>query len=163
MIHKNIFLLLGSNSGDRSRQLRMAIEFIVKEVGNSIAESKIYETAPWGKMDQPHFLNQAIEIESPLSPKDVLVKVQSIEQRLGRTRLEKWGERSIDIDIIYFGDTIIDTPDLVIPHLHIAERKFVLIPLVEISPEFIHPILKKSNTELLMDCQDTLEVKEFIN
>ncbi len=163
MLYRNIFLLLGSNSGDRSGQLGMAIEFIGKEIGSTVARSKIYETAPWGKTDQPNFLNQAIEIESQLSPKELLVKIQLIEQTLGRKRLEKWGERSIDIDIIYFGDTIIDRSDLIIPHLHLTERKFVLIPLVEISAEFIHPILQKSNAELLKECSDILEVKEFTN
>jgi 2-amino-4-hydroxy-6-hydroxymethyldihydropteridine diphosphokinase len=163
MIHKNIFLLLGSNSGDRFSQLRTAIEFIGKEIGNVVATSKIYETAPWGKADQPHFLNQAIKIETLLSPNELLVKVQSIEQVLGRTRVEKWGERSIDIDVIYFADKIIDNSDLIIPHPHLAERRFVLIPLVEISPEFVHPMLQKSNAELLKECNDTLTVKEFIN
>jgi 2-amino-4-hydroxy-6-hydroxymethyldihydropteridine diphosphokinase len=161
MIHKNIFLLLGSNVGDRPGQLSMAIDLIEKEIGKTIVMSKIYETAPWGKADQPHFLNRAIEIESQFSPHELLNKVKSIEQTLGRTRLEKWGERSIDIDIIYFEDKIIDSSHLVIPHPHIAERRFVLTPLVEISPEFVHPLLKKSNTELLMECKDTLDVTAF--
>jgi len=155
--------LLGSNSGDRSGQLRIAIDVIEKEIGHTIAKSKIYETAPWGKVDQPHFLNQIVKIESPLLPDELLVKVQLIERKLGRTRVEKWGERSIDIDIIYFGDKIVDSSELVIPHPHIAERRFVLVPLAEISPEFIHPILQKSNTELLKECKDRLDVKEFIN
>jgi len=162
MIHKNIFILLGSNSGDRSGELRMAIDFIKKEIGKIIAQSKIYETAPWGKVDQPHFLNQALKIESSFSPDELLDNLQSIEQALGRTRVEKWGERSMDIDILYYGDKIIDSSTLVIPHLHLAERKFVLVPLTEISPEFLHPILQKSNAELLKGCNDTLDVKEFI-
>ena len=155
--------MLGSNSGDRSGQLRMAIDFIEKEIGNIIVKSKIYETAPWGKVDQPTFLNQALKIESPFSPDELLVKVQSIEQLQGRIRLEKWGERTIDIDIIYYGDKIIDSSFLVIPHPHLTERRFVLMPLTEISPDHIHPILKKSNFELLKECTDTLAVKEFIN
>jgi len=161
MIHKNIFLLLGSNSGDRSDQLKMAIDLIENEIGKIFAKSKIYETAPWGKVHQPIFLNQALKIESPLSPDELLINAQSIEQKLGRTRLEKWGERLIDIDIIYYGDKIIDSSNLVIPHPHLTERKFVLVPLTEISPEFTHPILQKSNAELLKECNDTLGVKEF--
>src|SRR6478609_3030678 len=109
MIHKNIFLLIGSNSGDRLSQLKLANEFIRKEIGDILAKSKIYETAPWGKTDQPHFLNQAIKIKTPLSPDELLAKIQSIEQKLGRTRIEKWGQRSIDIDIIYYEDEIIDS------------------------------------------------------
>jgi len=163
MNHKDIFLLIGGNSGDRLGQLKIASELITKEIGATVAKSKIYETAPWGKEDQPHFLNQAIKIETPFSPSELLIKVQGIEQKLGRTRVEKWGERLIDIDIIYFGNKIIDKSDLVIPHPHLTERKFVLIPLTEISPEFVHPVLQKSNAQLLKDCRDTLPVKEFIN
>lgn len=155
--------MIGSNSGDRLGQLNQAHEFIAKEIGSAVAKSKIYETAPWGKTDQPHFLNQALRIETPFSPHELLFKVQSIEQKLGRTRMEKWGERLIDIDIIYFEDKIIDSSNLAIPHPHLTERKFVLIPLTEISPEFIHPILQKSNAQLLKECTDTLSVKEFIS
>jgi 2-amino-4-hydroxy-6-hydroxymethyldihydropteridine diphosphokinase len=163
MLHRNIFLLLGSNSGDRAGQLKLANEFVEREMGTIVARSAIYETAPWGKTNQPHFLNQALQIESPLSPGELLLKVQLIESTLGRTRLEKWGERSIDIDIIYFGDKIIRAPDLVIPHPHLAERKFVLVPLAEIRPEFTHPVLQKSNAQLLRMCDDPLTVKEFIS
>lgn len=155
--------MIGSNSGDRLSQLKMANELIGKEIGTTIAKSKIYETAPWGKADQPHFLNQLIKIETLLSPNELLVKVQSIEQKLGRARVEKWGERSIDIDIIYFEDKIIDSSNLVVPHPHLTERKFVLIPLNEVSPEFVHPVLQKSNAQLLKECTDTLSVKEFID
>jgi 2-amino-4-hydroxy-6-hydroxymethyldihydropteridine diphosphokinase len=161
MIHRNIFLLLGSNSGDRLGYLRQAIALVEQEIGERITSSKVYETAPWGKTDQPNFLNQVIEIESQLSPDDLLVKVQSIEGRLGRVRAEKWSERAIDVDILYFGDKIIESSYLVIPHPHLAERKFVLVPLVEISSEFVHPVLQKSNAELLKECTDPLAVKEF--
>src|ERR1043165_9082717 len=138
MNHKDIFLLIGSNSGDRLNQLKKASDFIRKEIGTPIVKSKIYETAPWGKTNQPHFLNQAIKIESALSPNELIIEVQRIEQKLGRTRIERWGERSIDIDIIYYEDKIIDNLDLIVPHPHLTERRFVLIPLTEISPDFIH-------------------------
>ncbi len=161
MLRRNIFVLLGSNSDDRPGQLRQAVESIESETGSIIARSKVYETAPWGKTDQPDFLNQALQIESRLSPVELLFKVQGIEHSLGRTRQEKWGERSMDIDIIYFGDLIIDIPGLNIPHLHLAERRFVLVPLTEISPEFVHPVLQKSNLELLTECPDKLSVKAF--
>jgi 2-amino-4-hydroxy-6-hydroxymethyldihydropteridine diphosphokinase len=161
MLQRDIFLLLGSNSGDRSGQLKLAIEFIENEIGRLLARSKVYETAPWGKADQPDFLNQALHVESLLSPIELLFKVQGIERALGRERKEKWGERSIDIDILYFDDMTIDIRGLVIPHPHLAERRFVLVPLAEISPEFVHPILQKSTQELLKECRDTLPVKEF--
>src|SRR5258706_4583936 len=161
MIQRNIFLLLGSNSGDRPGQLRRAMDAIENELGNIMARSRVYETAPWGKADQPDFLNQVLQIESLLSPAELLSKVLGIERALGRTRQEKWGERLIDIDILYFGDKTIDTGDLIVPHPHIAARRFVLVPLVEISPGFIHPLLQKSNLELLKECPDILPVKEF--
>lgn len=153
--------MLGSNSGDRPGHLRLTIEFIENEIGRLLARSKIYETAPWGKADQPDFLNQVLHVASQLSPIELLLKAQAIERTLGRTRQEKWGERTVDIDILYFDDKTIDIPGLVIPHPHLAARKFVLVPLVEISPEFVHPVLQKSNFELLKECQDTLAVKEF--
>ena len=161
MLQRNIFLLLGSNSGDRPGHLRQTIEFIENEIGHLLARSKIYETAPWGKADQPDFLNQVLQVESPLSPIELLLKAQSIERASGRTRQEKWGERSMDIDILYFADKTIDIPGLVIPHPHLAARRFVLVPLVEISSDFIHPVLQKSNAELLKECTDPLEVKVF--
>lgn len=161
MLQRNIFILLGSNSGDRAPQLGLALEYIEKDIGTVISKSRIYETAPWGKAGQPDFLNQALQVASQLSPIELIFKIQEIEQALGRTRQEKWGERLIDIDILYFGDKVIDIPGLVIPHLHLSERKFVLVPLAEISPEFVHPVLKKTNLELLKGCQDLLAVNEF--
>src|SRR5258708_3134027 len=161
MDHQNIFLLIGSNIGDRIRQIQSGIQLIEKEIGTIKSRSKVYETAPWGKTDQPNFLNQAFLVASPLSPNELLLKIKSIEHAQGRTRVEKWGERTIDIDIIYFGNETINKSDLVIPHPHLAERKFFLFPLTQIIPEFIHPELQKSNAQLLKECNDTLLVKEF--
>lgn len=163
MNQKNIFLLLGSNLGDRTANLQLGIESIQNQIGAINAKSKIYETAAWGNHDQFNFLNQAIKLESKLSPIDLLSQVLAIEKSVGRIRNKKWEARIIDIDIIYFADEIIKTHDLVIPHPYLAERKFVLIPLVEISPEFVHPSLKKSNADLLKECKDTLSVQEFIS
>jgi 2-amino-4-hydroxy-6-hydroxymethyldihydropteridine diphosphokinase len=161
MTHKNIFLLLGSNSGDRLNQLSLAKNLIQHGAGKIVATSKIYETAPWGKRDQPHFLNQAVQLEASYSPEELLEKVQLIEKRLGRTRAEKWGERSIDIDIIYYANEIINRSTLIIPHPHISERKFVLVPLTEIKPGFVHPRIHKTNAQLLTECTDKLDVTEF--
>ncbi len=163
MLHKNIFLLTGSNLGNRSAQLELSIEEIKKKVGRIVKQSGVYETSAWGKTDQSQFLNQALQIETTLSPQRLLEKCLAIEKSLGRTRSEKWGARTIDIDIIYFGNEIIQTAELVIPHPRMAERKFVLIPLTEISVAFIHPLLKKTNQELKNECTDLLEVTRFTN
>src|SRR5579859_1696759 len=115
MTERNIFLLLGSNLGDRLKNLMNATNGVQLNMGNVISKSGVYETAPWGKTDQPGFLNQAIQLESQLSPADLLVRILALEKAMGRSRSEKWAERVIDIDIIYFGDRHIETDDLVIP------------------------------------------------
>ncbi|MBI1768044.1 MAG: 2-amino-4-hydroxy-6-hydroxymethyldihydropteridine diphosphokinase [Bacteroidetes bacterium] len=161
MLYKNIFLLLGSNLGDRLSCLSLCLELIEEHVGTIIKKSSIYETTAWGRTDQPDFLNQAIEIETPFPPTELLSACQNIEKKIGRQREEKWGARTIDIDIIYFGDKIIHSNELTIPHPRMTERKFVLIPLTQISPSFVHPILKKTSEELLKQCRDELLVKYF--
>jgi 2-amino-4-hydroxy-6-hydroxymethyldihydropteridine diphosphokinase len=161
MVEKNIFLLLGSNLGDRADNLNRGRTLTEKEIGVIRKTSAIYETAAWGKLDQPDFLNQVVRLSSSLSPGELLSKIQSIEKLIGRTRQEKWGERIIDIDILYFGDQLINSSSLVVPHPYLQERRFALVPLAEISPEFIHPLLQKSNTELLKECKDPLAVEKF--
>ena len=161
MTETTIFLLLGSNLGDRFKNLMTAWDGIAREIGTVIATSAVYETEPWGKTNQPGFLNQAIQLESRWSPAELLEKILGLEKKMGRVRGEKWGERIIDIDIIYFGDQCIDTGELVIPHPRLSERRFVLVPLVEISPEFVHPVSGKSNAMLLGECKDSLEVSVF--
>jgi 2-amino-4-hydroxy-6-hydroxymethyldihydropteridine diphosphokinase len=157
----NIFLLLGSNLGDRQQHLDAAIAAVAREAGPVVAKSAVYETAPWGKIDQPQFLNQAIEIHSDFSAHELLHKILEIEQTLGRKRAEKWGERLIDIDLIYFDQAVISDQALTVPHPHLQERRFVLVPLTEISPQFVHPILRKTNEVLLAECADHLEVIIF--
>jgi len=161
MIQENVFLLLGSNLGDRLVCLRYGIAEIERHLGLVVRRSQIYETAPWGKTDQPNYLNQAVQIETQLSSSDLLNKMLDIEKSLGRTREEKWAARTLDIDLIYFGNQIIQTPHLIVPHPRIAERRFVLTPLAEISSDFIHPVLKKTNTTLLKECSDGSSVKIF--
>ncbi len=160
-MNKNIFLLLGSNLGDRQRNLLLAKRSIEALAGKIIMQSSIYETEAWGKTDQEAFLNQVIEIDSQYTPQVLLSLLLRIEIDLGRERKEKWGPRIIDLDILFCGDEIISTTDLTLPHPAIAERRFTLIPLVEIAPNFIHPKLKKSCRQLLEECQDLLEVKLF--
>ncbi|WP_286858747.1 MULTISPECIES: 2-amino-4-hydroxy-6-hydroxymethyldihydropteridine diphosphokinase [Sphingobacterium] len=158
-----IFILLGTNLGDRLRQLLRAKQALEKQVGEILMASSIYETAAWGVEDQPAFLNQVILIKSGLSPMDCLNRTQQIELDLGRVRLKKWGQRAIDIDLLYFNDEIVNYPNLIIPHPFISERRFTLAPLAEIAPDYIHPVYKKNNVYLLHNCKDELPVKKISN
>lgn len=163
MKYQNIFLLIGSNLGGRLSNLNRCVDLISTELGSIIKPSSVYETAPWGKSDQPNYLNQAIQIETNFGPAELLGRCLTLEKQLGRERKEKWGARVIDVDLIYFNDRIINSKDLVIPHPRMTERKFVLEPLTEISPNFMHPLLKKTNQELLTDCKDQLPIKRLIH
>jgi 2-amino-4-hydroxy-6-hydroxymethyldihydropteridine diphosphokinase len=153
------YLLLGTNEGNRTGFIEKAIQEIKRNLGLIINQSSIYETAAWGKEDQAAFLNQILMVETKYNAIEILAKIQAIEKTLGRQRKIKWGARTIDIDILYFNDAIIDEPDLQIPHPRLHERAFTLIPMVEITPDLIHPILKLSQKELLMKCGDGLGVK----
>lgn len=155
-----IFILLGSNLGNRKANLQKAALGIEKRLGVIKKRSSLYETKPWGKSDQPDFLNQVVLVESNLPIESVLDCVLDIEQDLGRKRGEKWGARLIDIDLLYAENRIIDSDKLTLPHPGIPDRRFVLQPLVEIAPDFVHPVLKKTNLELLDLCYDTLLVKK---
>lgn len=158
-MEEQVFLLLGTNDGNRMANLNSAKDEIKKSVGLLAEESAIYQTAAWGKTDQPDFYNQVLLLQTTISPEALLLHLQQIEKKLGRERKEKWGARIIDIDILYFGKTVLNTPDLLIPHPAIALRRFTLVPLVEIAPHFVHPVLKKTNLVLLQECVDVLAVK----
>lgn len=155
---KQVFLLLGTNLGKRINNLRLAVQALEQDVGQAVMVSSVYESEAWGKTDQPSFLNQAVTINTKFEAEEVLKKILSIEERLGRKRMEKWGERTIDIDILFFGDQVRDSVDLIIPHPQLANRRFTLIPLNEIAPDFVHPIHKKTVAELLAACPDGLKV-----
>lgn len=133
-------------------------ELIRSRIGQPLSVSSFYETAPWGVTDQPAFLNQVVEVETSLQPEDVLRHILEIEHELGRVRYERWGARVIDIDLLYFGEDVRDTARLTLPHPRLHERKFVLIPMVEIAPDFIHPLFQKNQSTLLSECPDTGEV-----
>jgi 2-amino-4-hydroxy-6-hydroxymethyldihydropteridine diphosphokinase len=158
---KDVYLLFGSNLGDRLGHLNQAIEKAGSTCGHLSFKSKVYETAAWGKTDQPSFLNQVVKMETPQQANQLLVNLLKIEQEMGRIRREKYSERIIDIDILYFGDEIIQTADLVVPHPRIAERRFVLVPMAEINNQWIDPVKKLSIQSLLETCPDQLEVKIY--
>ena len=153
------YLLLGSNLGNSEEILEKAMMAIESQIGKIILRSKYYETAPWGVVNQPNYLNIAIAVDTLLQPADLLKQTQNIEEILGRVRKEKWGARLIDIDIIFYGNKIVEKPDLIIPHPLMQERNFVLVPLQEIAPDFVHPVFKKSIQVLYNTCEDIAEVK----
>jgi 2-amino-4-hydroxy-6-hydroxymethyldihydropteridine diphosphokinase len=163
MIKEKIFLLLGTNLGDRFDNLISAKNEIEKKVGNILLKSNIYETAAWGITDQPSFLNQVLQVSTRYKPEKVLETILNIELDLGRKRIQKWGARLIDIDILYFGNEKIKQENLVIPHPFLQDRRFTLVPLVEIAPDFEHPIFKKTNSELLEICGDDSNVTLLTN
>lgn len=156
---KKAYLLTGGNIGDRLENLSKASRMIGESCGQIKAISSYYETAAWGKEDQPGFLNQAIELATDLEPHELLDRLLEIETALGRFRDEKYGPRIIDIDIILYEDLVIDETRLRIPHPEMSNRRFVLTPLTEIAGKIMHPVFKKSMRQLLKECPDTLEVK----
>lgn len=156
------YLLTGGNMGEREQYLSLAREWIGKECGEITKASSLYETAAWGKTDQPAFLNQALEIHTPLNAKQLIRHILKVEKKMGRIREEKYGERIIDIDIIFFNEETLTTTFLKVPHPEMQNRRFVLTPLAEIAPDMIHPVLLKTVAELLRDCPDTLQVKKLV-
>jgi len=152
------YLLTGGNMGNREKNLARAKTLIAEKAGKVTRASALYETEAWGKTDQPSFYNQALEVETALPPKDLLKLLLDIEKKLGRQRDEKYGPRIIDIDILLYADQICNDPQLSIPHPELQNRRFALTPLAEIGPGLVHPVFKKSITELLAICTDTLEV-----
>lgn len=156
-----VVLLLGTNLGNRENNLQLAISLLTGLVGNLIKQSSIYETAAWGLENQPNFLNQIIILSTSQSPKLLMKTILKIEKKMGRERLVKMGPRIIDIDILFYENRIINKPSLTIPHPRIQFRRFVLVPLNELQPNYLHPILNKSVKDLLIACADTLNVKKF--
>lgn len=156
-----VYLLLGGNLGDKKLVFVNATKFLKENVGAILQQSHIYETEPWGFESSDLFWNQVLELVTDLSPEEVLRQTQHIELELGRVRKErKYDSRIIDIDILFYGDEIIQLPNLIIPHPRIQERKFALIPLNEIAPELKHSILQKNIGQLLAECTDQLRVEK---
>ena len=157
----NAYILTGTNLGDRILFLETAARKIEQNCGETIVISSVYETAAWGKTDQPNFLNQALQIKTDLNPDALLNKLLSIEAEMGRIRAEKYGPRTIDIDILLYDGLEINSPELQIPHPQLPNRKFALMPLAEIAPKLIHPVFHNSIEELLNLCTDPLAVTRF--
>jgi len=156
-----LYILLGGNLGDKQLIFSEARAMLSQQVGTITNQSAIYETEPWGFESTDIFWNQAIEISTDLSPEEVLPQTQQIEQALGRIRkANQYNSRTIDIDILFYDDQIIQTKNLVVPHPRIQERKFALAPLSEINPELIHPIFLKNIQQLLEECTDPLKVEK---
>jgi 2-amino-4-hydroxy-6-hydroxymethyldihydropteridine diphosphokinase len=156
------YLLLGSNLGDRTALLRQARTELAATAGHIEAESGLYETAAWGREDQPAFLNQALAVRTSLSPADLLAACLATEQHAGRERREHWGSRTLDVDILLYGAEIIDQPNLSVPHPRLAERRFALVPLAEIAASVPHPLLGLTVAELLAQCPDPLPVSSWL-
>lgn len=155
------YLLLGSNLGDRATLLREARTELAALAGELMAISGIYETAAWGREDQPAFLNQAIALRTPLAPEALLAACLAVERHAGRERRERWGSRTLDVDVLLYGVEVIDSPTLTVPHPQLAVRRFALMPLAEIAAAVRVPGLELTVAELLAQCPDPLAVEHW--
>lgn len=159
---ESVWLSLGSNVGDREANLSMAKEELLSLKIEIVQASSLYETAPFGRTDQPDFLNQVLKIRTSLEPLKLLFFTKNIEGKLGRVRREKWGPREIDIDILFYNILVVNLPDLTVPHPGIPNRRFILVPLAEMEPEFRHPGNGKTVREMLETVSDDSSVRLFI-
>lgn len=157
-----VYLLIGGNVGNRLQNLGRAIELINTTCGNIIQQSAIYETAAWGNTRQQSFLNQALLLETSLSPLQLITATLEVEETMGRVRAERYGPRIIDIDMLFYNNDILHHPQLTIPHPEIQNRRFALVPMQEIAPDYIHPVLQKTIQQLLEECPDELAVTPIV-
>ncbi|MCS5491691.1 2-amino-4-hydroxy-6-hydroxymethyldihydropteridine diphosphokinase [Algoriphagus limi] len=159
MVHE-VVLILGGNQGDRKKLLDNA-KAAIGRLGKLVKESRIFTTEAWGGVAKEAFLNQALILETELGPLRFLKHLQQIEKNMGRKRQIRWGDRTMDIDILFWDDVVIDLPELKIPHPEMANRRFVLEPLMDIVPELVHPVFGKTIHQLLEECPDTSKVSIF--
>ena len=157
------YLLLGSNLGHRFSYLYQAQQLIAEQCGEIVNQSSIYETAAWGFTNQPSFYNQVIVLQTNIDPQLLMLTLLEIEEKIGRRREIKYGPRIIDIDILLIDNLTSHTSLLELPHPFLPERRFALLPLAEVAPHLMHPIINKDITQLLEDCRDKLEVKKLEN
>jgi 2-amino-4-hydroxy-6-hydroxymethyldihydropteridine diphosphokinase len=155
------YLLTGGNLGDREQYLATARSLINEQCGTIVTASSLYETAAWGKTDQPSFLNQALELGTALNAKQLIRRILKVEKMMGRVRNEKYGPRLIDIDILLFNNEKHNYQFLKLPHPEMQNRRFALIPMAQIAPNFVHPVFNKTIAELLKECKDELPVKKY--
>ena len=161
MASELVFVLLGSNLGDRELLVNQACKMLEERCGEIVAKSRLYESEPWGFQAEHWFLNQVVEIRTSLSPDVLMQTLLTIEKELGRDRSmphQGYVSRPMDLDILYYGKDIIDTEMVTAPHPRLHQRRFTLLPLCDIAPDFVHPLLKKSNLQLLDECQDNGEI-----
>ncbi len=157
-----VFIGLGTNIGDRKRNITEATNLLDNPPDIKVGKrSSLYSTEPIGYVGQDWFLNSVVEVLTQLSPKDLLSRCQMIEEQMGRVRTMLWGPRLIDLDILLYGDEIVENDDLIIPHPLMHKRRFVLVPLVEIAPDVLHPKLNKTVSELLHHLKDAHKVEVY--
>ncbi|HLG04081.1 MAG TPA: 2-amino-4-hydroxy-6-hydroxymethyldihydropteridine diphosphokinase [Bacteroidia bacterium] len=149
-----IYLSIGSNMGDRAKNLRDSINFLGGTVGKVLEISPVYKTAAWGNIHQPDFLNIVLKMQSAKKAPELMASFLEIEERMGRKRIEKWEPRLIDIDLLFYGGEVIDLPDLKVPHPGLHLRNFVLVPLNDIAPGFVHPVFQITVKDLLKESSD---------
>lgn len=154
-----VFISLGGNLGNTLEIFKNSYLEIEKKIGRITAFSNMYQTAAWGKTDQPDFLNQVISLETDLHPEKIMSELLAIELFFGRRRDVIWGPRILDLDILFIGNQIVSSENLTIPHPQIAHRRFVLIPMAEIAPDFLHPVLQQTMLELLEQTTDLQSVR----
>ncbi|MEZ4799322.1 MAG: 2-amino-4-hydroxy-6-hydroxymethyldihydropteridine diphosphokinase [Flavobacteriales bacterium] len=156
------YLCIGGNLGDREENLEETRDFVLFNMGDIIASSSVYQTAAWGMEGAPDFLNQVLKIETELTVEALMQEIEELEEFYGRKRSsEKYLSREMDVDILFFGDEIIESEKITVPHPRLHLRKFVLLPLNELDGKLQHPIFKKSIADLLKSCEDTSKVEVY--